>query len=710
MKIKRIGVVLVLLSIITLIKAKDFYVSNQGKDSNPGTRKAPFATLQHAQKAIRELNIQKEAVNVYLFPGDYWIEHTLFLDKEDSGTDKHPITYRSLTGEQDVVLYGSRTIPVTKISKITDSSVRKRIVPELVDKLVEIDLSDLNLKHIDRFPDVFSDNGNIITIFANNKRLPISRYPNEGYMEIKRVLINGGGEEDGASWRDFYDNNQAGQRPPRQGIFQYRDPRHSHWVNAARKGEVWLKGYWRVPWQNEAIRVDKIDTTLQMVVLSQPIPGGIGSKYMRPQGNGKEKYWLLNLLEEIDMPGEWCLDFAAKKIYLYPPEDISRLRLSIADNSSPIIETKHASHIRFLNLCFEETQRNAIEINGGENIVLAGCRIRNTTKTAVVINGGKNHVVQSCDLYELGGGGIWLKGGDENSTPRVAAGHRVVNNHIFEFSQIEKIYCAAINCGFTGGGGGGHHTAVGMYVANNLIHGTPHVGVLFGSFDSVFEYNEIFDVCRVSNDMGGFYSFDDNEHMGNLTFRYNFIHSSPNADGIYFDEDHYDMKVYGNIVALNSAAERGTAYLYKKGHQYQHPYTLNCYNNIAINSNLGFEIVTGEGSTVNNNFTVNVKKPYIYSRVVAGKRYPVRATKELVNGHNVSYDKDPGFVDMKNFDFRLKKNSVVFRDLPGFKSIPFQKIGLYKDEYRRRTPSLEEMKRWRANTKQQNMGYSILDR
>lgn len=249
-----------------------------------------------------------------------------------------------------------------------------------------------------------------------------------------------------------------------------------------------------------------------------------------------------------------------------------------------------------------------------------------------------------------------------------------------------------------------------MFIDNNLIHGTPHVGVLFGSFDNVFEYNEIFDVCRVSNDMGGFYSFDDNKRMGNLIFRYNFIHSSPNADGIYFDEDHREMQVYGNIVALNSSSERGTAYLYKKGHQYQQPYTINCYNNIAINSNVGFEIVTGDGSTVTNNFTVNVKKPYSYSRVVPGKRYPVRATKELVSGHNVSYDKDPGFVDMENFDFRLKKNSVVFKDLPGFKPVPFQKIGLYKDEYRKKTPSQEEMKRWRTGTKQLNMGYSILDR
>ena len=41
-----------------------------------------------------------------------------------------------------------------------------------------------------------------------------------------------------------------------------------------------------------------------------------------------------------------------------------------------------------------------------------------------------------------------------------------------------------------------------MLVAHNLIHDTPHAGVLSGSYDSVFEYNEIFRFALVSNDIG----------------------------------------------------------------------------------------------------------------------------------------------------------------------------------------------------------------
>jgi hypothetical protein len=48
---------------------------------------------------------------------------------------------------------------------------------------------------------------------------------------------------------------------------------------------------------------------------------------------------------------------------------------------------------------------------------------------------------------------------------------------------------------------------------------------------------------------------------------------------------------------------------------------------------------------------------------------------------NLVTDKDPGFVDEANMNFQLRNDSIVFRKVPGFKNIPFDKIGLYEDEY-----------------------------
>ena len=44
---------------------------------------------------------------------------------------------------------------------------------------------------------------------------------------------------------------------------------------------------------------------------------------------------------------------------------------------------------------------------------------------------------------------------------------------------------------------------------------------------------------------------------------------------------------------------------------------------------------------------------------------------------------DPGFVDIKNKNFNLKEGAKVFQMIPGFQPIPFDKMGLYKDDYRK---------------------------
>ncbi len=53
----------------------------------------------------------------------------------------------------------------------------------------------------------------------------------------------------------------------------------------------------------------------------------------------------------------------------------------------------------------------------------------------------------------------------------------------------------------------------------------------------------------------------------------------------------------------------------------------------------------------------------------------------LKNNNNMIIDSDPGFVDLENENFQLKDDSPAFK--LGFKPIPFDNIGLYRDEYRK---------------------------
>lgn len=49
-------------------------------------------------------------------------------------------------------------------------------------------------------------------------------------------------------------------------------------------------------------------------------------------------------------------------------------------------------------------------------------------------------------------------------------------------------------------------------------------------------------------------------------------------------------------------------------------------------------------------------------------------------------NRDPGFVNAATGDFRLRPDAEFLPRLPGFKPIPFEKIGLYVDELRKRLP------------------------
>lgn len=56
-----------------------------------------------------------------------------------------------------------------------------------------------------------------------------------------------------------------------------------------------------------------------------------------------------------------------------------------------------------------------------------------------------------------------------------------------------------------------------------------------------------------------------------------------------------------------------------------------------------------------------------------------------IRGNYVTQE-DPGFADAASMNFQLKPDSVVFTKIPDFQKIPFEKIGLYKDEHRTTVP------------------------
>ena len=58
------------------------------------------------------------------------------------------------------------------------------------------------------------------------------------------------------------------------------------------------------------------------------------------------------------------------------------------------------------------------------------------------------------------------------------------------------------------------------------------------------------------------------------------------------------------------------------------------------------------------------------------KRPGILSGRWYTNATDVVFNHDPGFRDLRGKDFRLVPDAELYRKIPGFKPIPFEKIGL----------------------------------
>ena len=101
---------MVILIIARVASAADLYVAPNGNDADPGTEARPFATLDRARQAVRQLNRNRSGdLVVALRGGTYRVGRTVVFQEGDSGTGGHDIIYEACPGERPV-LSGGRSI------------------------------------------------------------------------------------------------------------------------------------------------------------------------------------------------------------------------------------------------------------------------------------------------------------------------------------------------------------------------------------------------------------------------------------------------------------------------------------------------------------------------------------------------------------------------------------------------------------------------
>lgn len=704
-----------------------FYVARNGNDSwsgrlagaNAGKTDGPFATLERARSAARKHTAAGAHAGVRIRQGVYSFDRTLLLDSTDSGTKEHPIVWSACAGET-VRFIGGKSIG--GFHPVTDPTVLKRIHSRIRSAILVADMKAQGVTDFGVLP-------KRMNLYFRGARMTVARYPNQGWLTIAAVPQTAGPILHQGDKKVIKNGLPAGRHC---GVFQYGGNRPSGW---ARTSDIWMHGYWVWDWRDGYQRVASLDTLAHMVYPAEPHHG-----YGYQQG---QRFYFLNVLEELDTPGEWVLDEEQGLLYFWPPSNLRTGDVTVSLLKEPMILLDAVSHVQFQALTFEGSRACAIKVRGGSNNTIAGCTVRNIDNdTSLIIDGGRENGIRSCEIYDVGSTGIRITGGDRKTlTP---AGNYATNNHIQRFGGIVQAF-----------NGGVFLQGVGNVISHNRIHNAPFSGIQYYGNDHIIEFNDIYDLAHESGDVGGINTGADYSDQGTM-IRFNYIHDSHGyGEGgfraIYLDLPGSNTTLFGNILAnvdigvfFNSGRDNvvennvfvnchpsvniyvwphtsyfhagGAWNLVEKLHDIRYreaPYSLRypklpsyldsadlgmpyghaVINNISVggtwldlSEGMDFTHVRVEKNLIADSMLMVVTRkwypdfdPYHIGYAAEYSRSDSTLAGELIKRGNLLAD--PGFVNVHGGDFSLKAESPAWK--LGFRKIPFEQIGLVVDEFRK---------------------------
>ena len=646
----------------------EFFVATSGSDSAPGTMAAPFATLERARDAVRlTLAGGAAGATVWLRGGVYERSATLVLDTEDAGKSGGIVAWRGYPGET-ARLTGGRRLDRAWVEPVSSGSpMWPRIAAAARGKVMQVNLAAHGI----------TDTGALV-----RRGFGLS-----GHAALE--LFIDGTAQTLARWPDVVAGNPkasfATLTAPNGLSFSYTGDEPVRW---SKPTEVWLHGLWGWDWADAHLPVAAIDTTAHTITLA--------SGYQYPLVSG-QAFYAQNVLEELNVPGEYFVDRSSGVLCFWPPEKASGTDTVVSLLDGPLVRlAAGAGFVSLRDLTLEATRDTLLEIQGSHDVLLSGLVLRNAGTNAVKAQ-GTHIILQGSEVYGAGDTAISLSGGDRRSL--TAAGDVVETTHIHDWARWDWMYRPGIQLG-----------GVGNVIRHNLLHDAPHASILYGGNDHLIELNEIHHVCTSTSDAGAIYAGRDWSERGNV-IRHNFLHDISswlgNVHGVYLDDTLAGIHVEGNVLYRI----QGAGLKHGGGR-----------DNVMVNN-----IIARSGSGLSTDARGSGRKPVFnlipkleavgYQMEPWKSRYPACAAipdswemvsapgalwlypQGVIFSRNIGFDnktwisardmatayfaeikddienQDPVFVDEAKLDLTLGPDSPALK-IPGYQPIPFASIGL----------------------------------
>jgi len=480
----------------------NFFVAKHGNDANPGTEEWPFASLSWARAAARTLLPQtKQPITVLVGEGTYYLTEPLVFGPEDSGSPEAPVTYAAASP-------GAVTISGGRRLECQWRPFRDGI---MMCELPEVKTEGL----------VFTQ------LFVNGARQIRARFPNcspaepggSGYIQAAGALPD-----------DLHDPCPG---PNDDMTFSGDAPRGVRFDPATFTKKQWSKPEEAVIhifqsdyWGNLQWRIKALDSDNHVLWFGE---GGqqMGAKWydLPAEVDEGSQFYVENVFEELDAPGEWYLEARAGMLYYLPPEGVD---LSTAVVEVPVLQQA----VRFLG-----TERAPVH-----DIVLRGFRFAHTASTfleeyavpslsdwaihrggTVFLQGAQRCRIEQCWFDAVGGNAVFVNLHNRAVTVTGCKFTQAGDSAVCFVGSLEltngtqrnfPYECQATNnlihdCGIFG------KQVAGVYISrakritagHNLIYNLPRAGICIGDGTwggHIIEYNHIHDTCRETGDHGPF--------------------------------------------------------------------------------------------------------------------------------------------------------------------------------------------------------------
>ena len=557
--------------------AGEIYVSLQGNDKNPGTKEAPFNTLNRAIKQAREwrrLNRPEVAGGIYirLEEGVYAQRNSLFLRPEDSGTPDSPTVICAVDGAHPVISGG---VAVTGWKR----GCNHPAIPEkLKQKIWSVEAPLIGNRRVETRQ-----------MWVNGHKVQRAAQFPDG--ELERMI-------------DFNPEEQTITIPVSQSVNPKR-------LQNAGQLEMIVHQRWAIA----ILRVKSIDVKDGQAVVRfhepesylefahpwpQPVIGG---------EKGNSSFCLTNALELLDQPGEWFQEYPSGTIYYYPQASEN---METAEVIIPTLETlvtidgtlsRPVKHIQFNGITFEHTSwmrpsyqghvtlqggfplldayklqepglpekaelenqawitrpETAIRVRGAEHIDFKHCTFRHLSSTGLDYEWAVTaSSVEDCQFTDIGGTallvGAFPDGGLETHIPFIPAdvrelcSHITIRNNFISNVTNEDWGCVGIGAGYVRNMDISHNEVCHLNYSGICV-GWGWTSLESGMCNNRIEANYVHHFARRLYDAGGLYTLSNQPGSVMRNNRIEHLIEAPYATNdrafyIYLDEatDGYTME------------------------------------------------------------------------------------------------------------------------------------------------------------------------